>query len=108
MGATSRVQSLHMDAWKPVHLRMMQLGGNRRFRDFLSEHGIPEDLPIRDKYATRAAKWYRENLRALAEGQEPLEPLKPGEGTQSTLETELGTQEQLALDHVFAQAPLLR
>jgi hypothetical protein len=59
---------------------MMELGGNQRWIDFLAEHGIPEDLPIREKYSTRAAAWYRARLRAEAEGLEPPEPLPPGTG----------------------------
>eukprot|EP00439_Symbiodinium_sp_Y106_P046019 s308_g5.t2 len=58
--ATSFVQSLYLDAWKPVHLKMMELGGNERFQKFMEAQGVPEDMPIREKYSTRAAKWYRE------------------------------------------------
>jgi len=59
---------------------MMELGGNRRFNEFMAEQGIPVDMPIREKYRTRAAKWYRENLAALAEGLEPPAPLPQGTG----------------------------
>merc|ERR1719195_2466970 len=76
----SSVQSLSMDTWKPIHLRMMELGGNRRFRNFLEEHDIPSEMPIREKYSTRAAEWYRKNLRALAEGRDPPCPLPLGTG----------------------------
>lgn len=76
----SRVQSVEMDAWKPLQLRMMELGGNRRFRDFLQDHGVPDDLPIRDKYNTRAAGWYRRNLLAEAQGSAPPLPLPLGVG----------------------------
>jgi ADP-ribosylation factor GTPase-activating protein 1 len=76
----SFVQSPFMDAWKPLHLRMMELGGNSRFNNFLREHNIPEDMPIREKYGTRAAAWYRRNLRAEAEGTELPEPLPEGTG----------------------------
>merc|ERR1719181_2742855 len=58
----SFVQSTTMDSWKPVHLRMMELGGNRRFQVFLREQGVPENMPTREKYCTRAAEWYRQNL----------------------------------------------
>eukprot|EP00929_Paragymnodinium_shiwhaense_P109779 TRINITY_DN76317_c0_g1_i1.p1 TRINITY_DN76317_c0_g1~~TRINITY_DN76317_c0_g1_i1.p1 ORF type:complete len:321 (-),score=43.54 TRINITY_DN76317_c0_g1_i1:419-1282(-) len=100
---TSFVQSTIMDKWKPLHLRMMELGGNERFRTFLREQGIPEDMPIRQKYLTRAAKWYRENLRVMAEGGSPLPPLAEGTGhlpddLASALESKL-------LDEVFASVP---
>jgi len=76
----SFVQSISMDAWRPVHQRMMELGGNRRFEEFLLQQGIPRETPIREKYLTRAAKWYREDLRARAEGTECPEPLAFGTG----------------------------
>jgi len=76
----SFVQSTSMDAWRPVHQRMMELGGNRRFEKFLLEHGVPRDAPIREKYLTQAAKWYREDLRARAEGSERPPPLPVGIG----------------------------
>jgi len=76
----SFVQSTALDTWKPVHLRMMELGGNAKFDEFLREHGIDEHLPIQEKYATRAAEWYRENLRAMAEGSIPPELFVPGTG----------------------------
>lgn len=76
----SFVQSTTMDSLKPKHLRMMELGGNRRFNEFLKEQGIPLDMPIREKYSTQAAEWYREDLRARAEGLAPLAPLPPGTG----------------------------
>lgn len=72
--------SVTLDNWTPLQLRMMELGGNERWNEFLKKQGIPEDLPIRDKYSTRAAAWYRANLRALAEGSEPPLPLPPGTG----------------------------
>jgi len=96
----SRVQSITMDSWKPIHLMMMQLGGNRKFNDFLKEHGIPEDMPIREKYNTRAAEWYRENLSALAQGLQPLAQLLPGTGRLPV--DRYPTPEQKKLDEVFS------
>jgi hypothetical protein len=100
---TSFVQSLHLDSWKPVHLKMMELGGNARFAKFMRDHGVPEDMPIREKYSTRAAAWYRKNLRAEAEGTELPEPLPEGTGHLSAEET-LGRSNsgEAVLDRVFA------
>lgn len=100
--AVSSVQSISMDSWKPLHRRMMELGGNRRFREFLREHGIPDSMPIRQKYHTRAAKWYRQHLRAMAEGAVPPEPLPPNTG--HLLECDASSPEQLMLDKVYAGA----
>lgn len=99
----SFVQSTAMDSWRPVHLRMMELGGNRRFHDFLREQGVPEDMPTREKYSTRAAKWYRENLKACAEETEPPASLIPGTG-HLPVDTQSSSAQQV-LDQVFAVAP---
>lgn len=100
----SFVQSTTMDSWKPVHLRMMELGGNRRFAEVLRRHGIPEETPLREKYRTRAAAWYRKTLRAEAEGTELPEELEEGTGH---LPTEDAYDDRLVamLDQVFAAAP---
>eukprot|EP00928_Gymnodinium_smaydae_P091549 TRINITY_DN75269_c0_g1_i1.p1 TRINITY_DN75269_c0_g1~~TRINITY_DN75269_c0_g1_i1.p1 ORF type:complete len:422 (+),score=38.46 TRINITY_DN75269_c0_g1_i1:66-1331(+) len=76
----SFVRSIAMDSWKPVQLKQMKLGGNKKLREFLERHGVPNDTPIARKYRTRAAEWYRLNLRALAEGTTPPPPLPDGTG----------------------------
>ncbi|CAE8719231.1 unnamed protein product, partial [Polarella glacialis] len=113
----SYVQSMSMDSWKPVHLRMMELGGNERFNDFMAEQGVPRHMPIREKYSTRAARWYRETLRAEAEAEggpsgssprSPL-PLEPGTGHLLDDAGAAGSQSSEArqlLDQVFAQVPI--
>lgn len=93
----SFVLSTSLDSWKPEHLKMMQLGGNQRFHDFMSQH-VPKDMPLRQKYLTRAAEWYRENLRAEAEGLEPPAPLKPGTGH---LLLENATSQEELLNKIF-------
>jgi len=99
----SRVLSITMDSWKPLHLKMMQLGGNKRFMDFLKEQRVPDNMPIRLKYMTCAADWYRRNLLAMAEGSAPPEPLAPGVGhlPSSDVATCAG---QVVLDEVFNSA----
>lgn len=103
---TSFVLSTKMDSWKPVYLRMMELGGNKRFKDFMGQHGVPDDWPIRKKYSTRAAAWYRENLKAEAEGSDLPAPLEVGTGHLAAegMAEESTTQASL-LDRVFASIP---
>lgn len=96
----SYVQSTTLDAWKPLHLRMMELGGNRRFEEFMREQGLPEDMPIREKYSTRAGEWYRRSLRAMAEGTEMPDPLPSGTGHLPAIDCTNSTK--LVLDKVFA------
>lgn len=76
----SFVRSTTMDSWKPSQLKMMELGGNAKLKAFFKEHNVPESMAIAQKYNTRAADWYRKNLRALAEGTDPPSPLPEGEG----------------------------
>lgn len=76
----SFVRSTTMDSWKPNQLKLMELGGNAKLKAFFQEHGIPDNTPIQDKYNTRAAEWYRRNLRALADGLEQPAPLPAGTG----------------------------
>jgi hypothetical protein len=64
---------------------------------------VPEDMPVREKYSTRAAKWYRENLRAEAEESEPPAPLPPGIGHLPAHDSPNSTHK--VLDQVFAKAP---
>jgi len=77
--------------------------GNRRFADFLQQHGIPGDMPIRDKYRTRAAEWYRRELRAMAEGVPPPPQLPFGTGHLAMNDIECSAHE--ILDKVFVEAP---
>lgn len=99
----SFVQSTTMDSWKPQHLKMMELGGNRRFNEFLKEQGVALDMPIREKYCTRAAEWYRKNLKAEAEGLEPLAPLPLGTGHLPA--AVCSSSMRHVLDQVFAESP---
>eukprot|EP00930_Biecheleria_cincta_P025137 TRINITY_DN17931_c0_g1_i2.p1 TRINITY_DN17931_c0_g1~~TRINITY_DN17931_c0_g1_i2.p1 ORF type:complete len:287 (+),score=42.04 TRINITY_DN17931_c0_g1_i2:91-861(+) len=100
----SLVLSTTMDTWQPTQLRMMELGGNRRFNDFMSKHGVPQSMPIREKYSTRAAAWYRENLRAEVEGRPPPPQLfTPGTGhLPANTELEHACEHRAVLDRVFA------
>lgn len=100
--STSFVLSATLDHWTPVQLRMMELGGNQRWEDFLLEHGIPKDMPIREKYSTRAAAWYRTCLRAEAEGRAPPAPLPAGTGHLSVHGK--STPTLAVLDRVYASA----
>merc|ERR1719271_1565533 len=92
-----------MDSWRPLHMRMVELGGNRRFNEFLKAQGVPEDMPIREKYSTRAAQWYRENLKALAEESQPPIPLAPGTGHLPANDSP--SSAEILLNQIFVSAP---
>jgi hypothetical protein len=102
---TSFVQSTNLDSWRPLHLKMMELGGNARFAEFMRAHGVPEDMPIREKYNTRAAAWYRKNLRAEAEGAELPEPLPEGTGHLPETSGCSNSSGEAVLNKVFSSHP---
>ncbi|PFH35229.1 putative ARF1-directed GTPase-activating protein [Besnoitia besnoiti] len=75
----SFVRSTTMDAWNEKQKKMMSLGGNARCKAFFVEQGIA-DLPIKEKYATKAAAYYRQLLKSEVEGTAPPPALQDGEG----------------------------
>jgi hypothetical protein len=66
----SFVRSVTMDTWSDLQLIMMKNGGNAKLRGFFESYGVPKDSPIDFKYKTKAGYYYREMLKALAEGKD--------------------------------------
>merc|ERR1719181_2147454 len=62
-------------------------------------------MPTREKYSTRAAEWYRQNLKALAEGADPPSPLPTGTGHLPASGCHRSSIEKQVLDQVFANVP---
>ncbi|CDJ68559.1 ARF1-directed GTPase-activating protein, putative [Eimeria necatrix] len=62
----SFVRSSTMDAWQPQQLKLMECGGNSKCKNFFVEYGV-WDLPFKERYATKAAAYYRALLRSAAE-----------------------------------------
>jgi len=69
----SFVRSLTMDAWTESQKQMMQIGGNAKALAFFESQKI-DTLPIRAKYNTVAADYYRKMLKARASGNEVSDP----------------------------------
>eukprot|EP01053_Blabericola_migrator_P013135 Blabericola_migrator_1__13134@NODE_899_length_6146_cov_140_321928_g629_i0_p3_GENE_NODE_899_length_6146_cov_140_321928_g629_i0NODE_899_length_6146_cov_140_321928_g629_i0_p3_ORF_typecomplete_len257_score38_89ArfGap/PF01412_18/2_5e30TackOD1/PF18551_1/0_3_NODE_899_length_6146_cov_140_321928_g629_i015785 len=63
---TSYVRSITMDTWTEPQKKAMELGGNKRAKDYFLKIGI-DGLSIRQKYNTVGALWYREALKAAVE-----------------------------------------
>lgn len=79
----SFVRSTTLDTWTPKQLKMMQLGGNGRGRQFFKEHGWTElgSDKIEAKYSSRAAQLYRNLLekevnRLRDDGEGETEPVE--------------------------------
>jgi len=73
----SFVRSVTMDSWSDLQLSLMKSGGNLKLRQFFEYYKMPKDAPMDFKYKTRAGAYYRELLKALAEGRDP--PSAPSE-----------------------------
>lgn len=67
-------RSVTMDAWNVDQLKKMQCGGNGAMNDFFAKYGVEKDLDIRDKYNSSAAEFYRELIKARAEGRQYTPP----------------------------------
>jgi len=76
----SFVRSINMDSWSDLQLAMMKNGGNTRMREFFDNYKIPQEGPIDFKYRTKAGAYYREMLKALAEGNQAPEAPSLEEG----------------------------
>lgn len=64
----SFVKSLN-DSWSIRQLKIMTAGGNSTLKNFFSSYTMPATFPIDVKYNTLAAKYYREMLKVMAEGE---------------------------------------
>ena len=62
---TSTVRSISMDSWTHVQLLSMLEGGNKQLQTFFERHQM-ESMPNK-RYQTKAARFYRTNLRKHAE-----------------------------------------
>ena len=92
----SYVKPLFTEAWDGFQLRMVQIGGNKKFFEFLKEYG-KEREPIPKKYATNAAVYYRKKLCAEAKNQEFIEPA-PAKNAQEYAERTMQNTQAWAKD----------
>uniref|UniRef100_A0A8C8XQJ4 ADP-ribosylation factor GTPase-activating protein 1 n=1 Tax=Panthera leo TaxID=9689 RepID=A0A8C8XQJ4_PANLE len=67
----SFVRSVTMDKWKDAELEKMRAGGNAKFREFLeSQEDYDPCWSLQEKYNSKAAALFRDQVAALAEGRE--------------------------------------
>ncbi|KPV72487.1 uncharacterized protein RHOBADRAFT_39546, partial [Rhodotorula graminis WP1] len=57
------VRSTNLDIWYWTQLRAMKCGGNASFLDFLARHPGSASGDTKDKYMSRAAQLYKEELQ---------------------------------------------
>nr|XP_021138527.1 ADP-ribosylation factor GTPase-activating protein 1 isoform X7 [Columba livia] len=67
----SFVRSVTMDKWKDIELEKMKAGGNRKFREFLeSQDDYDPCWSMQEKYNSKAAALFRDQVATVAEGKE--------------------------------------
>lgn len=89
----SFVRSVSLDAWTPPPKAMMTSGGNARCRAYFEDQKIAQ-LPIQQKYKTRAAAHWRLTVKALSEGRDLPPALTPGTGALPERRPEEETEQQ--------------
>ncbi|POY70020.1 hypothetical protein BMF94_6984, partial [Rhodotorula taiwanensis] len=69
------VRSTNLDIWHWPQLRAMKCGGNQPFLDFLARHpsaGSGQSASVKEKYSSRAAQLYKEELTRKMQEDERL------------------------------------
>jgi ADP-ribosylation factor GTPase-activating protein 2/3 len=66
----SFVRSTSLDEWKKTEIKLMDVGGNKRAREFFQQHGgITAGKFADTTYSSRVAELYRNKLRTEIEGE---------------------------------------
>ena len=85
----STIRSLQIDSWTDKQILYISKGGNTRFKNNLLEYKIDLNSPTELKYKSKAADYYRKNLKNEIEktsnkDYQPIEVVKPSleEGSQ--------------------------
>ena len=59
----STIRSLQVDSWSEKQVKYLSQGGNKRFKNFLSEYNIEPSSSVELKYKSKASEYYRNILR---------------------------------------------
>lgn len=82
----SFVRSTTLDNWKRSELSRMELGGNQAFREWMESQGAATLSPS-ERYKSRAAELYREQLDEKVRGHVPSIPSAGGSAPAATTTT---------------------
>eukprot|EP00053_Salpingoeca_punica_P004384 m.48874 g.48874 ORF g.48874 m.48874 type:complete len:233 (-) comp12767_c0_seq1:223-921(-) len=74
----SKVRSMVLDKLSSVDMTMMMSGGNKTFKDFMTERSA-WDQPVWDRYSSPEAELYRLRLQAIVDGQPQPAALTDGQ-----------------------------
>eukprot|EP00029_Vermamoeba_vermiformis_P004909 TRINITY_DN1564_c0_g1_i1.p1 TRINITY_DN1564_c0_g1~~TRINITY_DN1564_c0_g1_i1.p1 ORF type:complete len:572 (-),score=139.63 TRINITY_DN1564_c0_g1_i1:16-1710(-) len=70
----STVRSLNMDSWTDYQLALMEYGGNKNYKAYMTSQGVSSSMDLTSKYNLPAAVIYREKLKTICQGKEWVEP----------------------------------
>lgn len=70
--SVSYVRSLAMDNWDKSQIKLLKLGGNKKFNDNLTSFRIDEDIPPEDKYLLKGVEYYRNKVLYIKAAQIPI------------------------------------
>ncbi len=62
--ARSLIRSTTMDSWNDQQLQYMQMGGNKKFSEFMEAYKLTSE-PIAAKYKSKAADYYRKKVTLI-------------------------------------------
>eukprot|EP00913_Durusdinium_trenchii_P017522 g16463.t1 len=108
----SFVRSVAMDRWTPTQLRTMEVGGTERFLKFFSHY---PRLKGRNRYASKAARFYKRRLDAEVSGQtfqedppEEAEASLPEETDLTDFDANISRLESILAQQLGRSRPRLR
>jgi len=104
----SFVRSTNLDSWKRYELKMMELGGNQKAREFFRQHGglVDWNKFSDTKYSSRVAELYRAKLKGEVENEsKPVKKSSLEEASQKTKGNEEGSEEEEEEPEEVQEAP---
>jgi hypothetical protein len=63
-----------MDSWTDYQLALMEYGGNKNYKAYMTSQGVSSSMDLTSKYNLPAAIIYREKLKTISQGKEWTEP----------------------------------
>ena len=69
LGQNISYVKLLTDTWSIRQLKIMTVGGNSTLKQFFDTYNMPSSASVEYKYCTIAARYYREMLKVMAEGE---------------------------------------
>ena len=73
------IKSISLEQWTKNQLNLMKVGGNKRLKNFLQEHNLPNNINKKTLYNSKLLLYYRKLLKSEADGELLIEQIPPKE-----------------------------